>query len=445
MVEKENQKNKQGSEMKKVAFYTLGCKVNQYETEAITSKFEKAGYKVVDFEEKADVYVINTCTVTNMSDRKSRQIIRRAKKINKDAIIVVTGCYAQTQPDEVLNIEDVNLVVGTKDRDKIVELVEQISVNHEKINFVGNIMNTGTFEEMGIDVYKERTRAYVKIQEGCQQYCAYCIIPYARGPIRSREIQNIAAEVERLALAGFKEVVLTGIHIASYGKETGTYGLIDVIEATNKIAGIERIRLGSIEPNTLKDSFIDGIKNIPKLCPHFHVSLQSGCDDTLKRMNRKYTSSEYEIAITKLRNSIPDVAISTDIMVGFPGETQEDFEKSYEFASMIAFSKIHVFPYSPRRGTPAAKFQNQISPSDKEIRSKLMMELSDELTNQYNQQFVGKIVDVLFEQKSQEAEGYWEGHTKNFIKVLSNGKDIKEGNIENVEILRVEKDFLVGG
>ncbi|HHY91013.1 MAG TPA: tRNA (N(6)-L-threonylcarbamoyladenosine(37)-C(2))-methylthiotransferase MtaB, partial [Clostridiales bacterium] len=317
--------------METVAFYTLGCKVNQYETEAMKELFEKAGYTIVEAEGKADVYVINTCTVTNLGDRKSRQFIRRAKRNNPESIIAVVGCYAQIAPEEVLSIEGVNLILGTKDRNRIVEYVEQAKKSRGKINVVEDIMKADEFEEMPIEKMQGKTRAYLKIQEGCNQYCSYCIIPYARGPIRSRKLEDIVHEVRRLEQHGFKEIVLTGIHIASYGKDLGKNTLLDVIRSVHNAEGIQRIRLSSIEPTIMTEAFVEELSKLEKVCPHFHLSLQSGCDETLKRMNRKYTTDEYRRVVHRLRKIWPDVSITTDIMVGFPGETEEEFEKTMDF------------------------------------------------------------------------------------------------------------------
>ena len=312
--------------MKKAAFYTLGCKVNQYETEAMAELFADSGYEIKEFTEVADVYVINTCSVTNMGDRKSRQIIRRAKKLNPNAVIAVTGCYAQTAPDEVLAIEGVNLVLGTKDRKNIVTLVEELNTE-SNINHVSDIMSNHEFEELQIKQYSNRTRAFIKIQEGCNQFCSYCIIPYARGPVRSRAKDDVVREIKELAHNGFKEIILVGIHVASYGVDLGDTTLESLIMDVDKIDGVERIRLSSIEPMTLNQEFIDSIKDSKKLCHHFHISLQSGCDETLKRMNRKYTTAQFKGIVDGLREAFDDVAITTDIMVGFPDESDEEFNR----------------------------------------------------------------------------------------------------------------------
>jgi threonylcarbamoyladenosine tRNA methylthiotransferase MtaB len=341
----------------KVAFYTLGCKVNQYETEAMAEAFEHAGYEIVDFEEAADVYVINTCTVTGLSSRKSRQAIRRARQLNSGAIVAAVGCYPQTAREEVESIPEVDIVAGTADRLKLPEYVEKFRSGGGRISEVGNIMKKHDFEDLKIERYKGRTRAFLKIQEGCSQFCSYCIIPYARGPIRSRPAEDVADEVRKLSEAGFREVVLTGIHIASYGKGQGKIRLMDLIRLIHGMDGIERIRLGSIEPTMITEDFVAQAAAMEKLCPHYHISLQSGCDETLARMNRKYKTADYKKAVDLLREQIPDVSITTDVMVGFPGETEEEFSKTYEFLKMIRFAKMHVFKYSPRKGHPQQRLK----------------------------------------------------------------------------------------
>jgi len=430
--------------MKKVAFYTLGCKVNQYETEAISELFEKAGYEVVDFGDVADVYIINTCTVTGESARKSRQMIRRAKAINKDSIVVVAGCYAQTEAEEVAGIPGVNLVIGTKDRSRIVEYVQEIIDGGESINAVDNIMRERQFEELKIGNFKEHTRAFVKIQEGCNQFCSYCIIPYARGPVRSRNPEDIVDEVLRIAENGFKEIVITGIHIASYGNDLGNISLLDIISKVHEIEGIERIRLGSIEPTTITREFVQTASGLKKLCPHYHISLQSGCDETLKRMNRKYTTSQYESAVNLLRENIDDVSITTDVMVGFPGETEEEFWQTYEFLKKIEFMRMHVFKFSPRKGTPAYSFKAQVPAGEKEKRSKMVIELSQENTLKFNKRFLGKIAPVLFEQETQTMPGFYEGLTPNYIRVLCKGDSGLKGEIRLVLLKETQEDYILG-
>lgn len=430
--------------MKTVAFYTLGCKVNQYESEAVSSLFEQNGYDIVSFEQSSDVYIINTCTVTNLSDRKSRQAIRKAKKNNPNSTVAVMGCYAQTSSEDILKIPGVNLVIGTKDRNKIVEYVSRIEAGECRINAVDNIMSSRDFEEMKVSFYKERTRAYLKIQEGCSQFCSYCIIPYARGPIRSRKPEDIIEEVKGLSQNGFLEIVLTGIHIASYGRDLKNTNLLDIIQRINIIEGVERIRLGSIEPTTITKEFVSAAAHMPKLCPHYHLSLQSGCDNTLKAMNRKYTTEDYRKSVALLKENIPDVAITTDIMVGFPGETEEDFITSLNFAQEMQFSKIHVFKYSPRKGTPAANFENQINPEEKERRSILMLNLSDSLEIQYFQKYIGEEMDVLYEQEMHGEEGLIEGLTKNYMKVKSKGSIDLKGKIRATRLEKISDGLLEG-
>lgn len=431
--------------MKKVAFYTLGCKVNQYETEAVTGIFEKNGYTVVEFDHKADVYVINTCTVTNMSDRKSRQIIRRAKSSNPDSIVVVMGCYAQTASEEVSHIPGVNLVMGTKDRNQILEHIQQLEGSREKkLNVVGNIMTVREFEEMDLSTYKERTRAFLKIQEGCSQYCAYCIIPYARGPIRSRKPEDVLKEVERLAEAGFLEIVLTGIHIASYGRDLGDIDLVAILQKIHEIEGIRRIRIGSIEPNTITPRFLEAVASLDKLCPHFHISLQSGCDATLRRMNRKYTAEEYKNGVKMLREICPEVAITTDVMVGFPGETEEEFEQTVEFLKEIDFAQMHVFKYSPRKGTPAAQYKDQVAPEEKERRSSILVSMAKENILRFNRRYLGNIMTVLIEQPIKGMEGYVEGLTTNYIRVVLPGEASLQGQLVHVKMEKAEEEYVIG-
>lgn len=403
--------------MKTAAFYTLGCKVNQYETEAITEQFVARGYEIKDFTEPADVYVINTCSVTAMSDRKSRQIIRRAKKQNPHSIVVVTGCYAQVAPNAVLSVEGVNLVVGTNEKTKIAEMAENLT-EETKSSLVNNISHTHDFEEMKVSGYSSMTRAYIKIQEGCNQFCSYCIIPYARGPIRSRNPHDVIEEARRLTEDGFTEIILVGIHIASYGIDRKDTSLSEMILEINKIDKIKRIRLSSIEPMTLTPQFIQKISHAEKLCPHFHLSLQSGCDDTLKRMNRRYSTKEYEQIVKSIRQSFPMAAITTDIMTGFPGETDIEFEKSAAFCEKMEFSDIHIFKYSPRPGTPAASYPMQVEPGIKDKRSKALEMIRQKSQKKFLSAFEGTTAEVLFEQPSEQYPGYFEGKTANYITVL---------------------------
>jgi threonylcarbamoyladenosine tRNA methylthiotransferase MtaB len=429
--------------LKKVAFYTLGCKVNQYETEAMIEIFEKDGYEHVDSHEFADVYVINTCTVTHMSDRKSRQYIRRMKKVNPDARIVVVGCYSQVSPEEILDIEDVNLVMGTSDRKNIVEALKNIDLN-SKHSTVDDIMKIKEFEDMEVKQTDDKTRAFMKIQDGCDRYCTYCIIPYARGRVRSRDIESIVSEADTLSKAGYKEVVLTGIHVASYGKDIrdDKLTLLDVIRRVSEVDGIERIRLSSVEPILFTDEFVEEIKSNKKLCPHYHLSLQSGCDDTLKRMNRRYTTTEYKEIVERLRSTIPDVAITTDVIVGFPGETEEEFESTYNFLKDIELTQMHVFKYSVRKGTPAAAMEDQIDPQIKHDRSEKLISLSKENFDAFRRRYIGRELDVLFE-KNIESNKY-EGLTSNYIRVLAESDEDIEGQIKKVKIIAVNHDNLEG-
>lgn len=430
--------------MKTVAFYTLGCKVNQYETEAMEEIFQKEGYKVVNPKESADIYVINTCTVTNLGDRKSRQFIRRAKKTNKDSTIAVVGCYAQVSPDEIEKIEGVDVIIGTSDKEKIVRLCEEARENNIKINKVKDFRELKDFEELKIEDLKSKTRAYMKIQEGCNQYCSYCIIPYARGPIRSRPLQNIIKEGKRLSEAGFKEIILTGIHVASYGKDRGDYTLLDVIKEINKIEGIERIRLSSIEPTLIDKKFMETIIKMPKVCDHFHLSLQSGSDKILDKMNRKYTTDEYRNTVHLIREYMPYAGITTDIIVGFPGEGEEEFKETYDFVKEIGFSRIHVFKYSPRSGTPASKFKDQVHGSIKSQRSEKLIELGEKLMKEFNKKLIGKNMTVLFEEESKDNSEYMEGYTTNYTRVRALGKSNIEGKILPVKIIGIDKENLIG-
>ena len=429
--------------MKRVAFYTLGCKVNQYETEAMLELFEKEGYEKAETEDYADVYVINTCTVTHMSDRKSRQYIRRMKKKNPDAIIAVVGCYSQVSPEEILSIDEVNLVMGTNDRKKIVEEVKKIDASR-KVSTVDDIMKVKAFEEIEINKTNGKTRAFLKIQDGCDRYCSYCIIPYARGRVRSRDLESIVKEVENLASNGYKEVVLTGIHVASYGKDIkdSDIKLLDVIKQINDIEGIERIRLSSVEPILFTDEFVEAVSTMDKVCPHYHLSLQSGCDETLKRMKRRYTTEEYKAIVDRLRAAIPNVSITTDVIVGFPGETNEEFDKTYEFLKDIELTHMHIFKYSPRKGTPAATMENQVDPSTKHERSEKLLQLNEENFKKFGQKMLDKEFNVLFEQKV--GDNKYEGLTENYVKVIvESDNDISE-QILKVKIKDVKNEFLEG-
>jgi threonylcarbamoyladenosine tRNA methylthiotransferase MtaB len=428
--------------MKRAASYALGCKVNQYESEAIAELFAEKGYEIVGIDEAADVYVINTCTVTNFGDKKSRQLIRKVKRQNENAVVAVVGCYAQTAPEEIMSVEGVNLVIGTKDRGQIVEMVEQYQPQNGVENYVTDIMKERVFEPLSIQKLANRTRAYLKIQDGCSQYCSYCIIPYARGPIRSREPKDVVDEVARLAENGFQEIVLAGIHVASYGKDRTDTNLLGILRKVHEVEGIRRIRFSSIEPNVVTEEFAKTMAELPKVCHHFHLSLQSGCDRTLKEMNRKYDTQKYREAATLLRKYLPDVALTTDIIVGFPGETEEDFKASYAFAEEIGFAKIHVFPYSPKNGTPAAERKDQLPSKIKTDRSHQLLALSDKMSGEFLSKYVDKTVEVLYE-RSVEA-GIYEGHTSNYMKVLTNSDVDLSNRLVFTKIVQVQGENAFG-
>ena len=405
-----------------------GCKVNQYETNAMMKKMIEAGYKVVDFETKADIYIINTCTVTNMADKKSRQMLRRVKEINPEAILVAVGCYAQVAKEKLEQIPEIDLILGINEKNDIVKYVEQASKN----TYVSDVLHQTEFLDFGDVTYTEKTRAVIKVQDGCNQFCSYCIIPYARGRIRSRKPESVIKEITDVAKEGIKEVVITGIHIASYGKDFNTeYRLIDLLEEIQKVNGIQRIRLGSLEPTLITEEFVTRLKKLSKICDHFHLSLQSGCDETLKRMNRKYTTDQFRHVVELLRNAYPEVHLTTDVIVGFPGETEEEFNKTYEFLKEIKFYKMHVFKYSPRSGTVAAKMPNQIDGNIKEERSNKLIELSDENEKEYNQKYIGKEVEVLLEEREGE---YLKGHTTNYMVVKMKTNENLENTIQKVTV-----------
>lgn len=415
--------------MKKAALHNLGCKVNAYETEAMQHLLEEAGYEIVPFTQKADVYVINTCSVTNMADRKSRQMLHKAKKNNPDSIVVAAGCYVQTSEKEVLNDLSVDIVIGNDRKHDLVRLLEEYSL--DSVNDTVDDINDGKhdFEELFIDQTKEHTRAFIKVQDGCNQFCSYCIIPYARGRVRSRRFENVIAEVERLAANGFKEVVLTGIHLSSYGVDfEEATGLLELIQAVNAVKGIERIRLGSLEPKIVTEHFASELSKLDKICPHFHLSLQSGCDATLKRMNRKYTTKEYERGCELLRKYFVHPAITTDVIVGFPGETEEEFEQTKAYLEHIHFYEMHIFKYSKRKGTRAAVMPNQIDEQIKAARSEKLIALGHDMSKEFRKFYIGKNEEVLFEEKAVIGDKeYFVGYTKEYVKVA---KETAE-NLEN--------------
>ena len=430
-------------ENKTVALITLGCKVNIAETEGMKLLFQKAGYRIVPEDQLADVYVVNTCTVTSMGDKKSRQMLRRVHSLNPSAIVAAVGCFAQVSPEEAAKVEGVSLVLGNNMKHRIVELVENIR-NKEKSQYVFERKLLSEYEELPVETYDGHTRAFLKVQDGCDQFCSYCIIPYARGPIRSRDIKEVIKEAKSFALNGFKEVVLTGIHLTSYYDERDGKGLAELIKEIHEVEGIKRIRLGSLEPMFLTSDFIGEIKKLPKLCPHFHLSLQSGCTETLKRMNRKYTPEEYRNIVSLIREKIPDVTFTTDVMVGFPGETEEEFEKSYAFCREIGFLWMHVFKYSPRKGTPAYKFQDQIDSKTKEARSKRMIELAKQMRHKAFESFIGRKTDVLLEKPVEGSSGDMEGLTPNYIPVKVKIRSQKTGEIINIRLVSCEGEYMRG-
>lgn len=415
--------------MKKAALHNLGCKVNAYETEAMQHLLEEAGYEIVPFTQKADVYVINTCSVTNMADRKSRQMLHKAKKNNPDSIVVAAGCYVQTSEKEVLNDLSVDIVIGNDRKHDLVRMLEEYSL--DSVNDTVDDINDGKhdFEELFIDQTKEHTRAFIKVQDGCNQFCSYCIIPYARGRVRSRRFENVIAEVERLAANGFKEVVLTGIHLSSYGVDfEEATGLLELIQAVNAVKGIERIRLGSLEPKIVTEHFASELSKLDKICPHFHLSLQSGCDATLKRMNRKYTTKEYERGCELLRKYFVHPAITTDVIVGFPGETEEEFAQTKAYLERIHFYEMHIFKYSKRKGTRAAVMPDQIDEQIKAARSEKLIALGHDMSKEFRKFYIGKNEEALFEEKAVIGDKeYFVGYTKEYVKVAKKTDE----NLEN--------------
>ena len=443
---------------KTVSFYTLGCKVNQYETNAMEQQFIKNNYEIVENTQKADIYIINTCTVTNMAERKSRQMLRRVKEINPSAVLVVCGCYAQVAKNELEQIPEIDIILGINEKNEIVQIVENYMEKMAEKDKrsqeaeIDDVSKQKEFLDFGDVTYTEKNRAVVKVQDGCNMFCSYCIIPYARGRIRSRKIESVVSEIEKIANEDITEVVITGLHVASYGKDFDNENtskkirLIDLLEAINKIDGIDRIRLSSLEPTIVDEEFATRLSKLDKICDHFHLSLQSGCDETLKRMNRKYTTQIYRDAVATLRKYYPEASFTTDVIVGFPGETDEEFAKTYEFLKEIDFYRLHVFKYSPRRGTVAEKMPNQIDGNKKEERSNKLIELSNSTENKHNQSYIGKTVKVLFEEFE---DGFFKGHTTNYMMVKVAGEEeqsdkfvnkildvkIKENNDETRELI----------
>lgn len=429
----------------KVALYTLGCRVNSYESEAMAEQFIKEGYEVVDFNEFADVYVINTCTVTNMGDKKSRQMIGRARRLNPDAIIAVVGCYSQIASDEVASIEGVDVVLGSRNKGEVVYWVNRTREEKKQVIEVKDVLRNKKFEELSINEYQDKTRAFLKIQDGCNKFCTYCLIPFARGAVCSKDPEQILKEVNELSNNGFKEIILSGVHTASYGVDIqGDWNLVRVLEEIDKIDGIERIRIGSIDPTFFTEGVIERICGLKKLCPHFHLSLQSGCDATLRRMNRKYTAAEYKEVCDNLRKHMKDVSITTDIIVGFPGESAGEFEETYKFLSDIKLSKMHIFKYSKRAGTKAADMPFQVDGNLKEERSKALIELNHKNEVEFMEGYIGRTMSVLYEEKVSGSENSYVGYTENYLKVITESSEDISGKIVQTKVVSVEAEHMLG-
>lgn len=422
--------------MKKVALHNLGCKVNAYETEAMQEMLKHAGYEIVPFQEGADIYVINTCTVTNIADRKSRQMLHRARKMNPDAVVVAAGCYVQAQAEKQVIDPCIDIVLGNNKKQDLLTALQAYEEAHGDLREVIDINHTKEYENLHLTKQGEHTRAYIKVQDGCNQFCSYCIIPYARGRVRSRAKEDVVAEVTDLAKNGYQEVVLTGIHLSSYGIDfENEDNLLSLIRAVHEIEGIKRIRLGSLEPRIITEEFVQAIAALPKMCPHFHLSLQSGCNETLKRMNRRYTSEEFYEKCEILRKYFEKPALTTDVIVGFPQETEEEFETTYEFLKKICFYETHIFKYSKREGTKAAVMQGQIPEQIKAKRSARLIELGEKNRRAYEESFLGKTVEVLVEEKSDvNGKEMWTGHTKEYMKIALESEKNLQNCILNVQI-----------
>lgn len=418
---------------KKAALHNLGCKVNAYEMEAMQELLEDSGYEIVPFHEKADIYIINTCTVTNMADRKSRQMLHRARKMNPDAIVAACGCYVQEKPEEVADCVDI--VIGNNRKKEIVHILEEYEKGREGIRKdLVDIGHTREYEDLHLSRTAEHTRAYIKVQDGCNQFCSYCIIPYARGRVRSRSMESVREEVETLAGNGYQEVVLTGIHLSSYGIDTGT-DLLSLIRTVHEVAGIKRIRLGSLEPRIITEEFAEAIAGLPKMCPHFHLSLQSGCTETLKRMNRRYTAEEYLEKCKLLRRYFLEPALTTDVIVGFPGETEEEFKASRDFIDKVDFYETHVFKYSRREGTKAAAMPDQVPEEEKTRRSNILLDLSRKKQAAYEQRLLGTTQEVLIEEEiRRNGEIYQVGHTREYVKIGIRTEEKLANRLVQIEI-----------
>ena len=444
--------------MKKAALHNLGCKVNAYETEAMQEMLEKAGYEIVPFREGADIYIINTCTVTNIADRKSRQMLHRARKMNPDAVVVAAGCYVQAQNTRENTDPCIDIVLGNNHKKDLIKVLEEYEAEkaaqkesadaaeksdvRKNIQDIEEIGQTKEYEKLHLTKPGEHTRAYIKVQDGCNQFCTYCIIPYVRGRVRSRTVEDVLDEVRTLAGNGYQEVVLTGIHLSSYGIDfDGNRHLLSLIQAVHQIEGIRRIRLGSLEPGIITDEFARALSDLPKMCPHFHLSLQSGCDDTLKRMNRRYTSEEYYEKCCILRRYFDNPALTTDVIVGFPGETEEEFQKSRDFVDKVNFYETHIFKYSRREGTRAAAMENQVSEQEKARRSAVLIELGEKKRKAYEQSFLGKEVEVLVEEEALiQGKPMQTGHTKEYIRIAFEGDKSLKNTIVKV---RVDNDLQI--
>lgn len=422
--------------MMKVALHNLGCKVNAYETEAMQELLEENGYEIVPFKEGADVYVINTCTVTNMADRKSRQMLHRAKKMNPEAIVVAAGCYVQAKEQTGEIDECIDIVIGNNKKKELIEILDQYCKERQGVKkAIIDINHTKEYEEMHLSKTAEHTRAYIKVQDGCNQFCTYCIIPFARGRVRSRGKEDVIREVKDLAANGYQEVVLTGIHLSSYGVDLEGENLLSLILAVNEVEGIKRIRLGSLEPRIITEEFVQTISSLEKMCPHFHLSLQSGCDETLRRMNRRYNTEEYYEKCQLLRKYFENPALTTDIIVGFPGETEEEFEKSKAFVDKVDFYETHIFRYSKRAGTKAAVMENQVPEQTKTDRSNVLLALDKEKRSKYEAFFIGKTVEVLMEESVQiEGKTVQVGHTKEYVKIGIESESNLQNQLINVRI-----------
>lgn len=428
--------------MKTVAFHTLGCKVNTYESEAMLKLFANDGYKEVDFKEKADVYVINTCTVTNTGDSKSRQMIRKSHRNNPNAVICVVGCYSQVASEEIKTIEGVSIVLGTQFRNQVVELVHEYLQTHEQIVRIADVMRSARFEDLDIDEFTKNTRAFLKIQDGCNNFCTYCIIPYARGKMRSRSKESVLSQAQSLVNHGFSEIVLTGIHTAGYGQDFDDYSFYDLlVDLTTKVKGLKRLRISSIEMSQVSEEIMNLIADSSIIVDHLHIPIQSGNDNTLKRMNRHYTTQEFEQKYFELKKKLPSLSITTDVIVGFPGETDEDFESTYQWIKKLHFNQLHVFPYSKRKGTPAARMKDQVDESVKKQRVKALLDLSHTLMREYAQQQIGKTLEVLIEEKDGD---YMIGHASNYLKVRVKLAEDSVGHIYSVNIKETDDVILIG-